>query len=199
MITFVPGSTGFSPQKWTSSSIVGRVTKCGISAVVSPTILPNSVRWVFNMGASNNAHRTFPSVLGKATLNSALIIAELYKPLTGFTIKRYSEKRMATFAVTDADFAEKVLKSEKPILVDFWAVWCGPCRLAEPVLEELSEEYKDKVLIAKLDVDTNQKSAADYDVMSIPTTILYRDGKEIGRQIGFAGKKAFEDLMKKGI
>ena len=61
------------------------------------------------------------------------------------------------------------------------------------------EEYKDKVLVAKLDVDTNQKSAADYDVMSIPTTILYRNGKEVGRQIGFAGKKAFEDLMKKGI
>jgi len=106
---------------------------------------------------------------------------------------------MATFAVSDADFAEKVLKSDKPILVDFWAVWCSPCKLAEPVLEELSEEYKDKVLIAKLDVDTNQKSAADYDVMSIPTTILYRQGKEVGRQIGFAGKKAFEDLILKGI
>lgn len=106
---------------------------------------------------------------------------------------------MATFEVSDSDFGEKVLKSDKLILVDFWAAWCGPCKLAEPVLEELSEEYKDKVAIAKLDVDANQKSAADYDVMSIPTTILFKEGKEVSRQIGFAGKKAIEDLIKKGI
>ncbi|MEK7112007.1 MAG: thioredoxin [Patescibacteria group bacterium] len=114
-------------------------------------------------------------------------------------LRRYSEKRMGTFVVTDADFADKVLKSEKPILVDFWAAWCGPCKLAEPVLEELSEEYKDKVVISKLDVDANQKSAADYDVMSIPTTILFKGGQEVGRQVGFAGKDAFEDLIKKGM
>ena len=106
---------------------------------------------------------------------------------------------MGTFVVTDADFADKVLKSEKPILVDFWAAWCGPFKLAEPVLEELSEEYKDKVVISKLDVDANQKSAADYDVMSIPTTILFKGGQEVGRQVGFAGKDAFEDLIKKGM
>jgi thioredoxin 1 len=106
---------------------------------------------------------------------------------------------MATFDVTDKDFEEKVLKSETPVLVDFWAPWCGPCKMAEPSLEELSEEFKDKVLIAKVNVDENQESAQKYDVMSIPTTVLIKGGEEIGRQIGFAGKESFEELIKKAI
>ncbi len=106
---------------------------------------------------------------------------------------------MAIVIVSDTDFDEKVLKSANPVLVDFFATWCGPCRMAEPVLEELSDEYKDKVVVAKVDVDQNHNTAAKYDVMSIPTTILIKDGKELGRQIGFAGKQAFEDLIKKAL
>jgi thioredoxin 1 len=106
---------------------------------------------------------------------------------------------MATIDVTDQDFEEKVLKSQAPVLVDFWAPWCGPCKLAEPAVEELSELYKDKVIIVKINVDENQRSAEQYDIMSIPTTVLIKGGKEVGRQIGFAGKQAFENLIKKGI
>jgi thioredoxin 1 len=106
---------------------------------------------------------------------------------------------MATINISDSDFEDKVLKSKLPVLVDFWATWCGPCKMAEPILEELSEEYKDKVLIAKIDVDQNNASSGKYGIMSIPTTVLFKDGKEIGRQIGFSGKNVYNDLVKKAL
>jgi thioredoxin 1 len=106
---------------------------------------------------------------------------------------------MATVDITDSDFEEKVVKSKLPVLVDFWAPWCGPCKMAEPVLEELSEQYDGKVSVVKLNIDENQDSPAKYGVMSIPTTVLFKDEKEIGRQVGFAGKEVFEDLMKKAL
>ena len=97
--------------------------------------------------------------------------------------------------ITDQTFDKEVLQAERLVLVDFWATWCGPCRLAAPVLEELSQTYKDKVDFAKLDVDKNPNSPQKYGVMSIPTTILFKDGKEIGRQVGFAGKQKFVDIL----
>ena len=106
---------------------------------------------------------------------------------------------MATILVTDSDFQDKVVSSTLPVLADFYADWCGPCKMAAPILEELSDEYKDKLVIAKINVDQNQQSAQKYDVMSIPTVILIKDGKEVGRQIGFAGKQGYEELIKKVI
>lgn len=106
---------------------------------------------------------------------------------------------MTAAEITDQDFERKVVKAEKPVLVDFYADWCGPCKLAAPVLDELASQYADKVIILKLDVDKSSSVAEKYGVMSIPTTVLFKDGKEVGRQVGFAGKGKFEELMQKGV
>lgn len=95
-----------------------------------------------------------------------------------------------TVEVTDATFATDVLQSDKPVLVDFWATWCGPCRMVAPVLDEIAGEYKDKIVVAKLDIDANPKSARDYGVMSIPTMILFKDGKPVKEIVGAKPKVA---------
>lgn len=97
--------------------------------------------------------------------------------------------------VSDDNFQQEVLKSKEPVMVDFWAVWCGPCQMAEPVIEEIATEQRGSVKVAKLNVDDNQKTAQEYGVMSIPTVILFQDGKEVDRKVGFAGKKMYMDLL----
>lgn len=101
-----------------------------------------------------------------------------------------------TQTFTDQNFADSVLKSDKPVMVDFWATWCGPCVMAGPVVDELADEYSGKVVVGKLDVDANQATAQQYGVMSIPTVIMFKDGKEVGRKVGFAGKPMYENLIK---
>ncbi len=97
------------------------------------------------------------------------------------------------------DFEQKALKSDKPVLIDFFAEWCGPCKMAAPVIDELADEYKDKAVVAKVNVDEEQEIASKYGVMSIPTVILLKDGKEVDRQVGFIGKDGYEDMIKKGL
>lgn len=98
---------------------------------------------------------------------------------------------------TSDDFEEKVLKSGKPALIDFYAEWCGPCQMAAPIIDKLSEEYKDKVVIGKVDVDANQDLAQKYGVMSIPTMIVFNDGKEVDKKVGFPGEQGVRDLIEK--
>jgi thioredoxin len=96
---------------------------------------------------------------------------------------------------TKADFEEKVLKANKPVVVDFYAEWCGPCQMAMPVIEALAEEYKDKVVIGKINVDEEQELAQKYDVKSIPTIIVFKEGKEVDRKTGFPGEEGLKDMV----
>ncbi|NLG55700.1 MAG: thioredoxin [Rhodococcus sp.] len=95
-----------------------------------------------------------------------------------------------TITVTDDSFQKDVLESSKPVLVDFWATWCAPCKLIAPVLEEIAGEYADKITIAKIDVDENPAAAREHQVMSIPTMILFKDGQPINKVVGTKGKAA---------
>ena len=97
--------------------------------------------------------------------------------------------------ITDASFDEVVLKSVKPVLVDFWATWCGPCRMLGPVIEELATEYEGRVVVGKVDVDNNQEFAAKYGVRNIPTVLVFKDGEVVGRQVGVAPKKIYTDAL----
>ncbi len=100
---------------------------------------------------------------------------------------------MITF--TDQNFEKEVLKSETPVLADFWAPWCGPCQMVGPIVEELAKEYEGKVKIGKLNVDENPQVAVKYNVMSIPTVIFFKEGKEVARQIGLESKETYLKLI----
>jgi thioredoxin 1 len=117
--------------------------------------------------------------------------------LTKHVLGRYSKGRMMIADIKETDFETKVISSPLPIVVDFWAPWCGPCKMALPVLEELAGALKDKISFVKINVDENPKLAEKLGVLSIPTTVLFKEGKEIGRRVGFAGKDGFEELIKK--
>ncbi|HEX8520458.1 MAG TPA: thioredoxin [Pseudonocardia sp.] len=95
-----------------------------------------------------------------------------------------------TVDVTDATFSDDVLSSEKTVLVDFWAEWCGPCKMVAPVLDEIAGEHADKLTVAKLDIDRNPSAARDYQVMSIPTMIVFQGGKPVKQIVGAKPKAA---------
>ena len=97
--------------------------------------------------------------------------------------------------ITDATFESVVLNSDKPVVVDFWAAWCGPCRMVGPVIEELSKDYDGPAVVGKVDVDSNQEFAAKYGVRNIPTVLVFKNGEVVTRQVGVAPKAVYAEAV----
>ena len=101
--------------------------------------------------------------------------------------------------VTDGNFEQDILKADKPALVDFWAPWCGPCKALAPAVDELAEAYQGRVVVSKLNIDDNPLTASKYGVRSIPTILLFKDGKIADTLIGLVPKERLEDFVKKAL
>ena len=101
--------------------------------------------------------------------------------------------------VTDSNFQDEVLSSDKPVLVDFWAEWCGPCKMIGPILEELAPEMGGKIKIVKVDVDSNSQTAMNYAIRSIPTLIIIKDSSVVAQHIGAASKAQLENFINQNI
>ena len=106
---------------------------------------------------------------------------------------------MAALEVTDDSFSNEVLNSELPVLVDFWAEWCGPCKMVSPIVEELSNEYNGKVKVAKLDVDSNPQAATNYGIRGIPTLLMFKDGSAVDQIVGAVPKTHIAERLDKII
>ncbi|MDF2891361.1 MAG: thioredoxin [Clostridia bacterium] len=102
-------------------------------------------------------------------------------------------------AVTTNNFENEVLKSNSPVLVDFWAAWCGPCRMVAPVIDQLAEQYSGKVKVVKLNVDENPEIAEKYQILSIPTVYLFKNGSKAEEMVGARPKQSFEEMINKHV
>ena len=102
---------------------------------------------------------------------------------------------MAEVVITNENFEDEVVKSDIPVLVDFWASWCGPCKMLAPIIEELAKEYEGKVKVGKVNVDDEAELSLRFNILSIPTVILFKEGKEVNRLVGFSMKEDSEEMI----
>ena len=102
---------------------------------------------------------------------------------------------MTVVTLTDDNFEEEVTFSEEPVLVDYWAAWCGPCKMVGPIVEEIASEYSGRLKVGKLDVDNNQASAAEQNVMSIPTLLIFKEGEVVAQQVGALTKTKLTEFI----
>ena len=102
---------------------------------------------------------------------------------------------MTVVTLTDDNFEEEVTFSEEPVLVDYWAAWCGPCKMVGPIVEEIASEYSGRLKVGKLDVDNNQASAAEQNVMSIPTLLIFKEGQVVAQQVGALTKTKLTEFI----
>ena len=106
---------------------------------------------------------------------------------------------MGVVTLTDENFAEEVNSSAVPVLVDYWAEWCGPCKMISPLVEEMAEEYSNRLKVGKLDVDENQSSASKQNVMSIPTLLIFKEGEVVAQQIGAVNKTQLTQFIESNL
>ena len=97
--------------------------------------------------------------------------------------------------ITDSSFQEVVLNSDKPVLVDFWAVWCGPCRMLGPIIEEVAQDFEGKAVVGKVDVDNNQQVSVDYGIRNIPTVLIFKNGEVVDKIVGVAAKEVIAEKL----
>ncbi len=106
---------------------------------------------------------------------------------------------MTTIEITTENFDKEVLQSKQPVIIDFWASWCGPCRMFSPIVEEVSEEFKGKIVFGKLNTDENSEIATKYNIMSIPTAMMFKDGKIKATSIGALPKESFKKWVRENM
>lgn len=125
----------------------------------------------------------------KCSYSTSVMLSFIYKEVLSLTTaNKFEKKHIMAIQFTDANFEELVLKSDKPVLVDFWAEWCGPCRVVGPIVEELSKEYEGKAVIGKVDVDSNPNISMQFGIRNIPTLLVFKGGQIVDKQVGAVPK-----------